>query len=327
MCSLFRGSGCCRIPAVASILVFFIMLIVVPEITGFTTSSIFHRPITPHLQSVRNVKGDYRNIAVGLSYFSSPSVVFDWHRSALGPVEYEIIGPRRRRRAAITHIFAKKSFSNVAAPKKSGKSTPKAILKEKSGAEGAAAPLPESTTVSSGSPPEDFAATPAESSQANPGAPPGGTNDSPSAPVPVYEQFNDRHSEPRKKTASTSAPPRNGYNSVVKTLSVKVIYRYANKYLTFLCSFHISIFIDIYLPRHSSHIYVCKQDLDHGMKMRYLPGTDTLVSELGLGTMTFGEQTCKENALKMLDEAVYKFGINLIVRLIASQSMYMYILV
>jgi hypothetical protein len=54
------------------------------------------------------------------------------------------------------------------------------------------------------------------------------------------------------------------------------------------------------------------------MKMRYLPGTDTLVTELGLGAMTFGEQTCKENALKMLDEAVYKFGINLIVRLVLS---------
>ncbi len=48
------------------------------------------------------------------------------------------------------------------------------------------------------------------------------------------------------------------------------------------------------------------------MKMRYLPGTQTLVSELSLGTMTFGEQVGKEDSLNLLDQAVYDYGINFV---------------
>ena len=47
--------------------------------------------------------------------------------------------------------------------------------------------------------------------------------------------------------------------------------------------------------------------------MKYLPGTTTIVSELAFGTMTFGDQVPKEDALLLLDEAVYKYGINFLV--------------
>jgi aryl-alcohol dehydrogenase-like predicted oxidoreductase len=47
--------------------------------------------------------------------------------------------------------------------------------------------------------------------------------------------------------------------------------------------------------------------------MRKLPGTDLVVSELCLGTMTFGEQTSKEQAFLQLDKATKDYGINFIV--------------
>ena len=50
--------------------------------------------------------------------------------------------------------------------------------------------------------------------------------------------------------------------------------------------------------------------LQDGMKMRYLPNTDLLVSELCLGTMTFGEQVTKEHAFQQLDMATKNYGIN-----------------
>ena len=49
------------------------------------------------------------------------------------------------------------------------------------------------------------------------------------------------------------------------------------------------------------------------MKMRKLPGSDLLVSELCLGTMTFGEQNTKEQAFRQLDTATKEYGINFLV--------------
>ncbi len=50
--------------------------------------------------------------------------------------------------------------------------------------------------------------------------------------------------------------------------------------------------------------------------MKHIPGTTTLVSEVCLGTMNFGDQVNKEDALLLIDEAVYKYGINFLVRAI-----------
>ena len=47
--------------------------------------------------------------------------------------------------------------------------------------------------------------------------------------------------------------------------------------------------------------------------MRKLPGTDLLVSELCLGTMTFGEQNTKEQSFRQLDIATKEYGINFLV--------------
>lgn len=47
--------------------------------------------------------------------------------------------------------------------------------------------------------------------------------------------------------------------------------------------------------------------------MRKLPGSDLLVSELCLGTMTFGEQNTKEQAFRQLDMATKEYGINFLV--------------
>ena len=48
--------------------------------------------------------------------------------------------------------------------------------------------------------------------------------------------------------------------------------------------------------------------------MRKLPGTDLLVSELCLGTMTFGEQNTKEQSFRQLDISTKEYGINFLVR-------------
>ncbi len=47
--------------------------------------------------------------------------------------------------------------------------------------------------------------------------------------------------------------------------------------------------------------------------MKRIPGTDILVSELCLGTMTFGQQVNKEQAYDQLDLALGKYGINFVV--------------
>jgi aryl-alcohol dehydrogenase-like predicted oxidoreductase len=47
--------------------------------------------------------------------------------------------------------------------------------------------------------------------------------------------------------------------------------------------------------------------------MRKLPGSDLLVSEVCLGTMTFGEQVSKDQAHKQLDIATKEYGINFLV--------------
>ena len=50
------------------------------------------------------------------------------------------------------------------------------------------------------------------------------------------------------------------------------------------------------------------------MRLRPLPNTDTLVSEICLGTMMFGDQVSKNNAFQQLDVATKELGINFIVR-------------
>lgn len=53
--------------------------------------------------------------------------------------------------------------------------------------------------------------------------------------------------------------------------------------------------------------------LQEGMKYRTIPNTDLLVSELCLGTMTFGEQLTKNQAFEQLDMATKQYAINFIV--------------
>lgn len=49
------------------------------------------------------------------------------------------------------------------------------------------------------------------------------------------------------------------------------------------------------------------------MKMRKLPHSDLIVSELCLGTMNFGDQVRKADAIDILDKATKDYGINFIV--------------
>jgi aryl-alcohol dehydrogenase-like predicted oxidoreductase len=48
------------------------------------------------------------------------------------------------------------------------------------------------------------------------------------------------------------------------------------------------------------------------MKIRRLPGSELLVSEVCLGTMMFGEQVNKKNSFAQLDLATKQLGINFI---------------
>ena len=52
--------------------------------------------------------------------------------------------------------------------------------------------------------------------------------------------------------------------------------------------------------------------LQEGMKMRKLPGTDLVVSELCLGTMMMGEQTNKADSIEQMEKATSDYGINFI---------------
>jgi aryl-alcohol dehydrogenase-like predicted oxidoreductase len=49
------------------------------------------------------------------------------------------------------------------------------------------------------------------------------------------------------------------------------------------------------------------------MNYRTLPNTDLCISELGLGTMNFGDQVTRTSAMKLLDEAFKDYAINFIV--------------
>lgn len=60
--------------------------------------------------------------------------------------------------------------------------------------------------------------------------------------------------------------------------------------------------------------YGYTQGLEEGMRLRPIPNTDTLVSEICLGTMMFGDQVNKNNAFQQLDVATKELGINFIVR-------------
>lgn len=50
--------------------------------------------------------------------------------------------------------------------------------------------------------------------------------------------------------------------------------------------------------------------LQEGMKMRKLPNSELVVSEICLGTMNFGDQLSKDSSLKILDAAFNEYGIN-----------------
>lgn len=54
------------------------------------------------------------------------------------------------------------------------------------------------------------------------------------------------------------------------------------------------------------------QGLQEGMRMRYIPNTETLVSELCLGTMMYGDQISEQDAIAQLDTATKVHGINFI---------------
>ena len=47
--------------------------------------------------------------------------------------------------------------------------------------------------------------------------------------------------------------------------------------------------------------------------MRHLPNSETLISELCLGTMMFGDQVKEQDAIAQLDAATKLYGINFIV--------------
>lgn len=47
--------------------------------------------------------------------------------------------------------------------------------------------------------------------------------------------------------------------------------------------------------------------------MRRLPHSELVVSELALGTMTFGDQVSQDSAMSLLDVATGELGINFIV--------------
>lgn len=49
------------------------------------------------------------------------------------------------------------------------------------------------------------------------------------------------------------------------------------------------------------------------MKYRQLPHSDLVVSELGLGSMNFGDQDPKASSIAMLDSAVKEYAINFMV--------------
>ena len=54
----------------------------------------------------------------------------------------------------------------------------------------------------------------------------------------------------------------------------------------------------------------------NGLRMRRLPRSDLVVSEVGLGTLTFGEQVDKATGFQLLDLAVKEYGINFVVSLV-----------
>lgn len=55
------------------------------------------------------------------------------------------------------------------------------------------------------------------------------------------------------------------------------------------------------------------QRLTHGMLYRRLGKSDLIVSEVGLGTMTWGEQTTEDEAHAQLNMAVDEYGVNFVV--------------
>jgi hypothetical protein len=102
------------------------------------------------------------------------------------------------------------------------------------------------------------------------------------------------------KPITALAPPIKAthYESIAEIRQVKVIKSDAHA------------FSDLLRLKFSSFM---RQGLQDGMKMRKLPRSDLLVSELCLGTMTFGEQNTKEQSFRQLDMATKEYGINFLV--------------
>jgi hypothetical protein len=71
-----------------------------------------------------------------------------------------------------------------------------------------------------------------------------------------------------------------------------------------------------YLPSRLAHIHLILhvQVVANGMRYRRIPDSELVVSELGLGTMNFGDQLTKTSSIALLDLAVKEYAINFVVR-------------
>ena len=65
---------------------------------------------------------------------------------------------------------------------------------------------------------------------------------------------------------------------------------------------------------HHTHTPAPTQRLTHGMLYRKLGKSELVVSEVCLGTMTWGEQCTEEQAHAQLDMAMDEYGVNFVVR-------------
>lgn len=69
------------------------------------------------------------------------------------------------------------------------------------------------------------------------------------------------------------------------------------------------------LATHSNNVVETKpiKGLLEGIKIRKISNSDLCVSEVGLGTMNFGDQLSEKMSIDILDSAVDEYGINFIV--------------
>lgn len=81
-----------------------------------------------------------------------------------------------------------------------------------------------------------------------------------------------------------------------------------------MCRYMISFPVQSVLPNLPDlEMPITAQVLHNGMKYRKIPHSDLSVSEIGLGTMNFGDQLTKRSSLELLDHATKEYAINFIV--------------